>query len=71
MFSILAEWVGMWLHQPPDPEGYRLQQSLRGLFAHIADPVIAAVNITQVFMMRPGVLTLAIAVTASTFKKHL
>jgi len=58
------EQVGLWLNQPPDPDGYRLQQSLRSLFAQIADHVIAAVNITQVFMMRLGVLTLAMPVFA-------
>ena len=56
------ERFGLWLHQPPDPDGYRLQLWLRGLFAHIAEHVIAAVNITQVFALRLGVLTLAMPV---------
>ena len=56
------ERFGLWLHQPPDPDGYRLQLWLRGLFAHIAQHVIAAVNITQVFALRLGVLTLAMPV---------
>jgi len=56
------ERFGLWLHQPPDPDGYRLQLWLRGLFAHIAAHVIAAVNITQVFALRLGILTLAMPV---------
>jgi integrating conjugative element membrane protein (TIGR03747 family) len=56
------ERFGLWLHQPPDPEGYRVQMLLRGLFAHVAEHVIAAVNITQVFALRLGVLTLAMPV---------
>ncbi len=56
------ERFGLWLYQPPDPDGYRLQLWLRGLFAHIAEHVIAAVNITQVFALRLGVLTLAMPV---------
>lgn len=53
------ERAGLWLHQPPDPQGYRLQIWLRQGFAEVADYVIAAVNITQVFALRLGVLTLA------------
>ncbi|WP_299314956.1 TIGR03747 family integrating conjugative element membrane protein [uncultured Halomonas sp.] len=52
----------IWLNQPPDPLGSNLQQTLRGLYAGVADHVLAAMTITQVFAVRLAVLTLAMPV---------
>lgn len=66
-YRVLFEWTRIhdlviWLNQPVDLQGGRMQAGLRSGFAVISDHVIAAMTITQLFFLRLAVLTLALPV---------
>ncbi|MDZ7840860.1 MAG: TIGR03747 family integrating conjugative element membrane protein [Gammaproteobacteria bacterium] len=66
-YYYLFEWTRVvnfieWLRQPAPADEGRIQTILRGAYAQVADYVIAAMTITQVFAVRLAVLTLAIPV---------
>jgi len=66
-YRYLFEWTRVvdfieWLKQPGSSNEGRIQTILRGAYARVADYVIAAMTITQVFAVRLAVLTLAIPV---------
>lgn len=61
------EWTGFvefmaWLQAPPHAGGSRLRTSLRKIYLPIAEYLLAAMTVTQVFAVRMAVLTLAMPV---------
>jgi integrating conjugative element membrane protein (TIGR03747 family) len=64
-YRVCFEWTRLesfvhWLAAPEQPGEWRVVTSLRRLYANVADFVLAAMTITQVFAVRLAVLTLAL-----------